>query len=523
MRVLLAGASGDIGRHLIPALVAAGHEVVGITREPGALARFQATELVADLGNRRGFLARLEGESFDAVIHEATALRRVPVRYSDMRDTNRLRLEGTSTLIAAARLTGATKLVAASVAYGYGFADHDAQPLVESDAFAEPTHDRLDPILAALLSLEQQVRAFGGVALRYGIFYPTHGSPAPVASDSHGLLPFIHPADAAAATVLALEHGTPGAVYNIVDDTPATWRDLQQARAVVAGRSLVALPTWLLQLVAPFSSQLIARTSMVVSNERAKAELGWSPRYPSFADGLAPALTVVHADHPTVAEVSEVVTEEPAGAPASEPQENPAAGPLDAPTDEASKDETPEFHESPADQPGEDLLEPVEAATEPEPAPTPAPRKRTPAKPRTTPSRKPAAQKPEPLEPTEPADPAPSTIPEPVEGASAEEPATTPKPRTPAKPRTPRTTSTIKPRTPAAKKPAAQATGAEATGANASAAEATAAEATTGEATTAATPKPRTPAKPRTAGTRTTARTTAPRTPAAKIEKPSQL
>ena len=290
MRVLLAGATGDLARELLPQLIAAGHDVVGITRTAGALAGTQASEIVADVTDRNEFLAAVEGERFDAVINELTALKRAPLRFADMRETNRLRLEGTSTLIAAAKMTGATKFVAASVFYGYGFHDHGGATLTERSVFGELTHDRLDPIFDALTSLEQQVRAFGGVVLRYGLFYSSQGAIPPVAPDAHGVLPFIHLADAAAATVLALEKGTPKSVYNIVDNTPATWHDVQQARAVVAGKSLVVLPAWLLRVVAPFGSQLMTRTSMVVSNRKAKLQLGWVPRYPSYVEGLAPGV-----------------------------------------------------------------------------------------------------------------------------------------------------------------------------------------------------------------------------------------
>ena len=203
MRVLLAGATGDLARELLPQLIAAGHDVVGITRTAGALAGTQAGEIVADVTDRNEFLAAVEGERFDAVINELTALKRAPLRFADMRETNRLRLEGTSTLIAAAKMTGATKFVAASVFYGYGLDDFGRRVIDEDAGFGEKPGGAVDPVFRSLLSNEQQVRAFGGVALRYGLFYQGRGAIPPVPGTWRGTLPFIHLEDAASATVAA--------------------------------------------------------------------------------------------------------------------------------------------------------------------------------------------------------------------------------------------------------------------------------------------------------------------------------
>ena len=145
MRVVLAGASGAIGRLLVPRLIAAKHEVIGITRTPGSLASTGAREVVADVLHRDALLEALAGIKADAVIHQLTALRKAPSSMRDMRDTNRLRAEGTSTLIAAARLVGATKFVAASFFGGYGLTDHGRTPLTEDAPFGDV--DGRSPIL----------------------------------------------------------------------------------------------------------------------------------------------------------------------------------------------------------------------------------------------------------------------------------------------------------------------------------------------------------------------------------------
>jgi nucleoside-diphosphate-sugar epimerase len=275
MRVLLAGSTGVIGREVARQLVDAGHSVTGLARS--------GADLSADLLDREAMLRAVDGLEFDAIIHQATALKRPPLIAAHMTTTNRLRTEGTSTLLAVARETGASKFVTASVFYGYGFGDHGDVPLDETDAFgAQP-----EPVQLAVLSNEQQVRAAGGTALRYGFVYGTGGAPVVVAG-WQGVLPVIHVVDAASAAVSALSHAKRGQAYNIADDSAVSWAELQQASAVAAGSpSPRALPKWLVQAVAPFAAEMIGSTSMRLSTAKARRELRWRPQYPSFAEGLA--------------------------------------------------------------------------------------------------------------------------------------------------------------------------------------------------------------------------------------------
>jgi len=282
MRVLLAGATGAIGTELRRQLIEANHDVTGLARTAGPRAT-----LGVDLLDRDAVLRAVDGLEFDAVIHQATALRRPPLTASHMRTTNRLRTEGTSTLLAVARETGARRFVTASVFLGYGFGDHGDVPLDESEPFGVQT----DAVQLAVLSNEQQVRAAGGIALRYGLLYGT-GSPV-VAAGWQGALPLLHTADAASAALAALTRGKRGSAFNIADDTAVSWRELQQAIAVAEGRSLPReVPPWLLRVSAPFTAELIAGTSMRLSTARAKRELRWKPRYPSFVEGLAATVDV---------------------------------------------------------------------------------------------------------------------------------------------------------------------------------------------------------------------------------------
>ena len=286
MRVLLAGAPGDLGRRVIPLLTRAGHSVAGITRRPGAVSPLGATEIVADILQRESFLSALAGTEFDAVIALTSTRQQAPRRFPQLRQTNRLRTEGTSALIAAARATGATTFVAASDFAGYGLEDFGDEVLDEDAAFGAETGGPIDLVQRAALSNEQQARAFGGTALRFGALYSGRGDIPAVASDWRGDLPFVHVDDAASATVAALD-AAPGSVFNVVDDTPASWRELHEERArAFELPKPTRLPSWLLRRTAPFAAELVTATSMRVSNANARSELGWAPRFASYTEGV---------------------------------------------------------------------------------------------------------------------------------------------------------------------------------------------------------------------------------------------
>lgn len=300
MRVLLAGATGAIGQPLVAALNEAGHEVFALTRDADAVVPGART-IVADVLDRENLLRAVGDQPMDAVIHELTALRKAPAKYKDMDVTNTLRVKGTANLLEAARATGARRFVTQSMVPGYGYFDHGPRPLTEADEFGRPRGTKVDPIVAGMQSTEQQVfnaEGIEGIALRYGAFYGLTGSAGFVEALRGGKLPtvrggggemaWIHLTDAAAATVAALENGTAGQTYNIVDDTPARWGELFAEHAEAAGtKAPRTLPNWALRLVAPYFATLMLDTSMRVSNRKAKTELGWEPRYPSYREGVA--------------------------------------------------------------------------------------------------------------------------------------------------------------------------------------------------------------------------------------------
>ena len=224
MKVLVAGATGAIGKPLSRGLKAAGHDVIGTTRTPEGAARLAAggvQPVVADAMDRDALLKALEGLRADAVIHELTSLRKPPARHSGMTQTNRLRTVGTENLLAAAQQLGASRFVTQSIVFGYGYADHREQILGEAAPFGRTDNRKTDPHLRAMQVNEHLVRqtaGIEGIALRYGIFYggdramtdllKARKLPIP-ATVSHPL-PWIHIDDAAAATVAALERRAGG-------------------------------------------------------------------------------------------------------------------------------------------------------------------------------------------------------------------------------------------------------------------------------------------------------------------------
>ncbi|WP_433316872.1 NAD-dependent epimerase/dehydratase family protein [Micromonospora chersina] len=300
MRVLLAGASGAIGAPLTRQLIAAGHQVVGISRSQSNAERLRsagAEAVVADVLDRENLLAAVRDVRADAVVHELTALGTTKMGEA-LQGTNALRTTGTANLLAAARAVGAHRFVTQSIVLGYGYRDHGPRVITEDDPFAEPVGGRLGEAVAAMGSTEEQVFSADeveGVALRYGFFYGhdrmtnmmvnlVRKRRLPVPS-SGGFANFIYLEDAAAATVAALEKGRAGQAYNIVDDEPVRWGDyLDTLAAAFGARRPWRVPSWMLRPI-PYAHAMMT-TSMRVSNAKAKRELGWAPKVPTYRDGI---------------------------------------------------------------------------------------------------------------------------------------------------------------------------------------------------------------------------------------------
>jgi 2-alkyl-3-oxoalkanoate reductase len=303
MRVFVAGASGAIGAYLVPQLVEQGHEVTGSCRSPAHAGRVQALgarPVVLDLLDARAVRAAVLEAGPAAIIHQATAL--TGVRFGRSLDrsfgpTNRLRTEGTDALLAAAREAGVRRFVAQSFA-SYRYAREGGPVKTEDDPLDPSPPAMARETNAAMSHLDRAVTDAGGIALRYGGFYggandglvePVRKRQFPVVGDGGGISSFVHLGDAATATVLALGHDRAG-VYNIVDDEPAPMSEWLPALAKALGAKPPRhVPVWLAGLVAGKGAVMIALGSRGASNAKAKRELGWTPRYPSWRQGFVAA------------------------------------------------------------------------------------------------------------------------------------------------------------------------------------------------------------------------------------------
>ena len=300
MRVLVVGATGAIGSRLVPQLIDRGHKVIGTFHSPGRgeLLRGLGAEAIAlDLLDPQAVRETVLRTEPAAIIHQATAL--ADVRFGRNLDrsfaqTNRLRADGTDILLAAAREAGVLRFIAQSFA-SYRYA-REGGPVKTEDAPLDPRPPAsARETNAAMKHLEEAVIASGGIALRYGGFYgaandglagPVRKRQLPVIGKGAGVLSFIHLDDAAAATVLALDHEGP-AIYNIVDDEPAPMRDwLPVLATALRAKPPRHVPQWLARLMVGDGLAMMTE-SRGASNAKAKAELGWTLRRPSWRDGFA--------------------------------------------------------------------------------------------------------------------------------------------------------------------------------------------------------------------------------------------
>jgi len=301
MRVLLVGAGGAIGSRLVPRLSERGHQVTGTSRSAaraGYLRSLGAEPAVLDVLDAAAVRATVAAMRPDAIIYQATDL--TGQGFSRNMDrgfagTNRLRTAGTDILLAAAREAGVPRFIGQSFApFRY---THDGGPAKdEGDPLLADPPPAARQSFAAMAHNEQAVTAAGGIALRYGGFYGIEDSMVravrkrqfPLIGDGGGIMSFIHLDDAAAATVLALDVAGP-AVYNVTDDEPAPMREWLPALADALGaRPPLRLPGWAGRLLMGATLSMLTEASGA-ANARAKKELDWTPRYPSWREGFPAA------------------------------------------------------------------------------------------------------------------------------------------------------------------------------------------------------------------------------------------
>ncbi|ADB50801.1 NAD-dependent epimerase/dehydratase family protein [Conexibacter woesei] len=310
MKVLLAGATGAIGRPLLARLLAAGHAVVATTRSAERAAALRAAGVegvVCDLLDPDAVRRTVAAARPDAVVDELTALPDdYDIRRKDLyATTNRIREAGTAALLDAARAAGASRYVVQSIAFAYApegdvVKDESAPLWLAAPAMlAEATR-----ILAANERKVIDARDLDGLALRYGFFYGpgTYLAPGgsiarqvrsrrfPLVGSATGMTSFIHVDDAAAATVAALAGGAAGA-YNVVDDEPAPLRDwLPRYAEAIGARPPLRVPAWLGRLAGGPLAVPISTELRGASNVKARAALDWTPQLPSWREGFAGCL-----------------------------------------------------------------------------------------------------------------------------------------------------------------------------------------------------------------------------------------
>jgi nucleoside-diphosphate-sugar epimerase len=314
MRIFVAGATGALGRQLVPKLAERGHDVTGMTRSPGKqdlLRALGAQPVVADALDPDAVAEAVAGTEPEVIVHQLTAIpTQLDLRHfeREFAQTNRLRTEGTDHLLAAARAVGARRFVAQSFA-PLIFARTGAPVKSEDDPLDEHPPKQVRTGLAAIRHLERAVTGadwIDGVVLRYGGFYGPGTSfgrgpegtmldairerKVPLVGDGAGVWSFIHIEDAADATVEAIE-GEGRGIYNIVDDEPATvaqW--LPAAAAAVGAPPPRHVPRWLGRLFAGDAATMLMTEAVGASNAKAKRELGWRPRHATWREGFATGL-----------------------------------------------------------------------------------------------------------------------------------------------------------------------------------------------------------------------------------------
>jgi nucleoside-diphosphate-sugar epimerase len=312
MRIFVAGAGGVVGARLVPMLIAGGHDVVAKTRSLGksdALRAMGAEPAVADGLDREAVMQAVMRAEPEVVVHQMTALSQIKSlkRFDDeFALTNRLRTEGTDHLVEAARAAGVRRLIVQS--YGNWNYERTGTGLKSED-------DPLDPdppanqraSIAAIRHLERAVLDAGdleAIALRYGTFYGPGNAigrggemlemvakrKLPIVGDGAGVWSFLHVDDAAGATIAAIDRGGPG-IYNVADDEPAPVAEWLPALAEAIGAKPPRhVPVWLGRLAVGDVGVSMMTRIRGASNAKARRELGWEPRYPSWREGFVSGL-----------------------------------------------------------------------------------------------------------------------------------------------------------------------------------------------------------------------------------------
>lgn len=312
MRVFVAGATGAIGKRLVPMLVQAGHAVTGTTHTPDKAALIRSAGAYPEIVNaldQKQVLDAVQRARPNVIVHELTALPQVlNLRRFDQAfaSTNRLRTEGTDNLLAAARAVGCPRLVAQSYT-GWPYARTGNWVKTEEDPLLSTPDSGMRQSFQAIRYLESAVtssREIEGFVLRYGSFYGPGTSLAvdsamlkeirkrhvPIVGNGAAYWSFVHIDDATSATLLAIEATSPG-LYNICDDEPAPVSEwLPFLAAAVGAKPPIHVPSWLGRLAVGAHGVAMMTTIRGASNQKAKALLGWKLKWPSWRQGFREGL-----------------------------------------------------------------------------------------------------------------------------------------------------------------------------------------------------------------------------------------
>ena len=307
MRVLVAGATGAMGKQLVPRLAVAGHEVFALIRkesDKAAVSKLGAVPVIADALDRAAVEAAMRQAAPEVVVHQLTAIGHVDPRHMErsFAATNRLRREGTDNLLEAARAVGVRRFVAQSNG-GFTYARTGGPVKTERDPLDPSPIRSMAAMIAAVQYLEKAVLGadwIEGIVLRYGAFYGPGTSMGagseqfemirkrkfPVVGDGGGVWSFVHIVDAAEATVAAVEKGARG-VYNIVDDDPAPVAEwLPELAAMLGAKKPMRVPRFVGRLAAGPAGVVLMTELRGASNAKAKRELGWHPGHSSWREGF---------------------------------------------------------------------------------------------------------------------------------------------------------------------------------------------------------------------------------------------
>jgi nucleoside-diphosphate-sugar epimerase len=307
MRVLVAGATGALGKELVPRLVDAGHEVFAMIRSGSNEARaaqLGAVPLIADALDREQVEAAVRQAAPEVIVDQLTAIGHIDTRHFDrsFAATDRLRIEGTDNLLAAAHATGVRRFVAQSNG-AFTYPRTGGPVKNEEDPLDRAPVRQMASMIGAIEHLEKAVLGAAwteGIVLRYGAFYGPGTSMAagseqfdmirrrkfPVVGNGGGVWSFVHVADAAEATVAAVEHGGRG-VYNVVDDDPAPVAEwLPELAAMLGAKEPMRVPRFIGRLAAGQAGVVLMTELRGASNAKARRELGWVLRYPSWRLGF---------------------------------------------------------------------------------------------------------------------------------------------------------------------------------------------------------------------------------------------